>query len=133
MSKQQHQKSQEGKRSSLKPPERKVNDATAYQEQEQLDLPAGQLAAIPDSSNTKSIRRQAILQLQKSHGNAFVMRHVMPQLQRQEEQTPAGQEEGGGPQEISNGGSVVRVTPGSVEISGGIVRVNAAMTDVEGL
>jgi hypothetical protein len=136
LSKQQHRKAQEAKGSSIQQPDRKVNGDSALQEQEQLvnsNLPAGQLATIPSGPNTQSIRRQAVLQLQKSHGNAFVMRHVMPQLQRQEEQASAGPEEGGGPHEISNGGSVVRVTPGSVEISGATVSVDAAMTNVNGV
>lgn len=137
MSKHQHQKAQEGKGSILQRPEQKVNEPTAIQEEEQLassNLPAGQLASLPGSPNTQSLRHQAILQLQKSHGNAFVMRHVMPQLQRQEEQqTPAGAAGSGENQEISNGSSVVRVNPGSVEISGGTVKVDAAMTNVNGV
>lgn len=137
MSKHQHQTAQDRNGSVLQPPEQKVNDQTALQEDEQQansNLPASQLASLPDSPNAQSLRRQAILQLQKSHGNAFVMRHVMPQLQRQEDQqTPAGTEEGGGNQEMSNGGSVVRVNPGSVEISGATVNVDAAMTNVNGV
>ena len=137
MSKQQHQNAQEGKGSSLQRPERNVDNNMTLQEQELLvksNLPAGQLAAMPDRPNTQPLRRRAILQLQKSHGNAFVMRNVMPRLQRQDDhQAPAGAEEGGGLQEISNGGSIVRVTPGTVEISGGIVNVDAAMTNVNGL
>lgn len=137
MSRQEHQNAQEGKRSGLQQPERNANNHMALQEQElqaKSNLPAGQLAAIPARPNTQPLRRQAILKLQQSHGNAFVMRHVMPQLQRQDDhQAPAGADQGGGLQEISNGGSIVRVTPGTVEISGGIVNVNAAMTNVNGL
>jgi hypothetical protein len=137
LSKQQHQNAQEGKGNSLQRPVRNVDKNVTLQEQELLlkpDLPTDQLAAMPDHPGTRPLRRQAILQLQKSHGNAYVMRQVMPRLQRQDDhQAPIGAGEGDGQQEISNGGSIVRVTPGTVEISGGIVNVDAAMTNVNGL
>jgi len=95
------------------------------------------LRQLPDGSAARSLRRQAVRQIQASRGNAFVQRALASPVLRQEEGAPSspapGPSETGAPTELSADGSVVRVGAGGVEIQGGMVNVDAAMTRVSGV
>jgi hypothetical protein len=75
--------------------------------------------------------------MQRARGNAYVARALGPEIDRQAEQgstpAPTGSSAEAGPTEIASGGNVVRVTPGGVEVSGGVVRVNAALSSFSGV
>jgi hypothetical protein len=131
LSKKRQQNLQDGQSGNHHRPSPAHDTQSAVTESEQLSsgaITAGKLNGLPN----RPLRRQAILQLQRTHGNAFVMRHVMPQLQRQDEEQPAAEtREGAGEQEMSSGGAVVGVGPSSVDISGPIVNISGGMTNID--
>jgi len=94
-----------------------------------LQSPAGQVAGLPHHSTTNALRQKAILQLQRTHGNAFVQRHITPTVQRIDEEAA---ESGGssGEQEIGGAGSTVRAGAGAVDIEGPMVNINAGSTNI---
>lgn len=78
------------------------------------------LMRLPLGQGTRPQRQAHLLQLQRQHGNAAVMRL----LQRQDEGGTT--EPAAAPTEINAGGNLVRVTDGGVEITGASVSINAA-------
>ena len=105
--------------------------------------PSPALHRLPDGQSARSLRRRAVRQMQARGGNALVQRALAAPVQRQEEQAPsspapgptesAAPSETGAPTELSAAGSLVRVGAGGVEIQGGMVNVDAAMTRVSGV
>ena len=95
------------------------------------------LRRLPAGSAARSLRQQAVRQMQQSRGNAFVQRALVSPVSRQEEgASPSPSQESsetGAPTELSADGSVVRVGAGGVEIQGGMVNVDAGMTRVSGV
>ena len=85
---------------------------------------------IPDHVTTRARRRQAILQLQRSRGNNFVMRQVMPSLMRQEHEAT---DEATTPSEISSNGNRVSTVGGVTVDSAGIINLNSAVIRTSGL
>lgn len=86
---------------------------------------------LPTGRGTRAIRQAAVLQLQRTRGNAFVMRQIEPDFQRQEGEMAAAQP--GGPSQISGSGGTVSTAGGAVEITGGAVNVNSGFTKVSGV
>jgi hypothetical protein len=78
------------------------------------------------------MRQAAVLQMQRTHGNAHVMRQLDPAIQRQEEEAGAAAD-AGGPSAISGSGGRVDAGGGGVEISGGTVKVHSGYTEVDGV
>lgn len=115
-------------KSSLKPDrdETSLSPAGDFSDLQPL---AGQLKGLPDHPTTKRLRQKAILQLQRTHGNAFVQRHITPTVQRTDEHS---EDSGGstGEQELGGAGSVVRAGAGAVDIEGPMVNINAGLTNV---
>ena len=95
------------------------------------------LRRLPAGSAARSLRQQAVRQMQQSRGNAFVQRALIPPSIQQEDDAPSSPPtetaETDAPTELSADGSVVRVGAGGVEIQGGMVNVDAAMTRVSGV
>lgn len=90
---------------------------------------AGQsLSDLPSGPGTSGLRQAAVLQMQKTQGNAFVMRQM---AQRQDEGAAA--EEGAGPTSISDGAATVSTQGGVVTISGGMVNVQAPLVNTDGV
>jgi hypothetical protein len=90
---------------------------------------------LPQEPAARGLRQSAVLQMGRQRGNAFLARATGSPLQRQAETappSPAGPAETAAPTELSAGGSVVRVTPGGVEVSGGILTVNSALARFSG-
>jgi len=90
---------------------------------------AGRINGLPDHPSTRPLRQKAILQLQRTYGNAFVQRHLASSVQR----TDLNAEGGGdstGEQELGGAGSVVRAGAGAVDIDGPIVNINSGLTNV---
>jgi hypothetical protein len=102
-------------------------------EQEQVTesrLPAvgRSIGELPSGPGTSAMRQAAVLQMQRTHGNAHVMRQLQPSIQRQEDE--AG---GAGPSAISSAGSRVEAGGGGVEITGPSLKVHAGYTEVDGI
>jgi hypothetical protein len=90
---------------------------------------AGQsLSNLPSGPGTRGLRQAAVLQMQKTRGNAFVMRQM---AQRQHEEAPA--EESATPSQISSSGATVSTEGGMVNISGPIVTVDAPVINTSGI
>jgi hypothetical protein len=90
---------------------------------------AGQsLSDLPAGPGTRGLRQAAVLQMQKTRGNAFVMRQM---AQRQHEEAPA--EDSAAPSQISGGGASVSTEGGIVNISGPLVNVSAPMITTNGV
>ena len=102
------------------------HDTTAHQQPLQRAL-----HALPGETSARGLRQASVLQMQQTHGNAFVQRQVPGGDTASEPQGDAGP--GASPSELSSGGSTVSVTPGGVDVSGGVVNVSAAMTRVSGV
>jgi hypothetical protein len=107
-----------------------VANADWSEEQATTQQATGTSESLPQHKTTLAQRRQAILQLQRSRGNNFVMRQAMPSAMRQEDQAPA---ETTAPSEISSGGNRVSTEGGVTIDSGGIVRINSAITQTSGI
>jgi len=107
------------------------------------------LANLPAEPGARALRQSAVLQMQQECGNAYVAQVVQSQpnegsVQRAieidevestvEGGSPGPEATAGGatPTEMTADGSTVRVTPGAVEISGGTVNVDSAMTRFSG-
>jgi hypothetical protein len=90
---------------------------------------AGQLGGLPDHPTTKPLRHKVILQLQRTHGNAFVQRHLTPSVQRIDEHAEDNADSTG-EQQIGGAGSSVRAGGGAVDIDGAMVNINAGLTNV---
>jgi hypothetical protein len=86
------------------------------------------LSQLPAGPGTRGLRQAAVLQMQKTRGNAFVMRQM---AQRQHEEAPA--EESAAPSQISDSGASVSTEGGIVNISGAMVNVDAAMVNTSGV
>lgn len=103
-------------------------------------LAAPSIEALPAGPGTSALRQKAVLQMQRTHGNAMVMRQIQPDVQRVDGETepaavPATEPAaaaGGTPSEISgSGGSIT--TEGGINITGGNVTINGGMTRVSGV
>jgi hypothetical protein len=102
-----------------------------------------QLSQLPAGPAARSLRQAVVRQAQQSQGNTAVQRALTDRVDRQpEDQAPATTPTDttttpdagpGTPTEISSGGASVRVTPGTVDISGGIVNIDAAMVRSAGV
>jgi hypothetical protein len=107
------------------------------------------LSNLPAEPGARALRQAAVLQMQRERGNAYVAQVVQPSpipgaIQRAieigevestvEGGTPGTETTAGEPTptEMTAGGSAVRVTPGGVEVSGGMVNVDAPMTRFSG-
>lgn len=84
--------------------------------------------SLPSGPGTKRLRQAAVLQMQKTHGNAHVMRQVT-----WGEHEEAQAEEGGSSTSIGDGGSSVTAEGGTVNIEGAAVNIDAAMTQTSGI
>jgi hypothetical protein len=75
--------------------------------------------------------------MQRERGNAFVARALGPEISRQGDgripPSPVETTEAAGPTEIASGGSIVRATPGGVDVIGGAVNVNAGLSRFSGV
>jgi hypothetical protein len=90
---------------------------------------AGQsLGNLPAGPGTQGLRQAAVLQMQKTRGNAFVMRQM---AQRQHEEAPA--DESATPSQISAGGATVSTEGGIINISGPMVTVDAPVINTTGM
>ena len=90
---------------------------------------AGQsLSDLPAGPGTRGLRQAAVLQMQKTRGNAFVMRQM---AQRQHDEAPAA--EGSAPTQITDGSATVSTEGGVVNVSGGIVNLDSAMVTTSGV
>lgn len=93
---------------------------------------AGQaLGKLPEGPGTRGLRQAAVLQMQRTKGNAFVMRQ-MAQRQHEDgthEEAPA--EEGAEPTRISDGASSVETDGGNVSIEGGMLNISSGMVNVD--
>ena len=90
---------------------------------------AGQsLGNLPAGPGTRGLRQAAVLQMQKTRGNAFVMRQM---AQRQHEEAPA--EESATPSQISAAGATVSTEGGLVNISGPMVTIDAPVINTTGM
>jgi hypothetical protein len=89
---------------------------------------AGGLEKLPNGPGTRQLRQAAVLQMQRTHGNSFVMRQIED---GQAAQAPAA--DSGTPTKISDGASTVETAGGVVNISGGVVNINSAMTQTSGV
>ena len=107
-----------------------VSNAELSDEQSVAHNDTGTSENLPQHRTTLAQRRQAILQLQRSRGNNFVMRQAMPTAMRQEDHAPA---EAAAPSEISSGGNRVSTEGGVTIESGGLVRINSAITQTSGI
>jgi hypothetical protein len=125
--------------SSKKPEDQRVNKPAQQQVQskgaeqgqagfETNPLAGQSLSQLPAGPGTRGLRQAAVLQMQKTRGNAFVMRQM---AQRQHEEAPA--EEAGTPSKITDGSATVSTEGGIVNISGGLVNVDAAMITASGI
>ncbi len=129
MSGQQHVHENQSNKGVVQKPE-KVIKSDWSNEQTDSQYATSSSEQLPRHMTTRAQRRQAILQLQRSRGNNFVMRQVMPSLMRQEQEAPA---EAAPPSEISSGGNRVS-TSGGVNIdSSGIINLNAPITRASGI
>ncbi len=109
------------------------------------------LGNLPAEPGARALRQSAVLQMQRERGNAYVAQMVQSPpsegpVQREggvdpveavpavEGGTPGSEPAAGGgtPTEMTAGGSAVRVTPGGVEISGGMVNVDSTMARFSG-
>jgi hypothetical protein len=86
---------------------------------------------LPSGPGTRALRQAAVIQMQRSYGNAHVMRQIDPSVQRQEEEGAGG--DSAGPSSISGGGGSVDTGGGGVEITGGTVKVHSGYTEVDGV
>ena len=115
-----------------KPVQQQVQSKGAEQGQagyETSHLAGQSLAQLPAGPGTQGLRQAAVLQMQKTQGNAFVMRQM---AQRQhEEEAPA--EESATPSTISGGGASVSTEGGIVNISGPMVNVDAPVINTSGI
>jgi hypothetical protein len=131
-------------------PQDRINPASRHRRQDRTaepahdTIPQGQNPShLPSGPRARSLRQTVVRQIQQSQGNAAVQRALLDRVDRQPEEpptstapTPAPEpaaEPGATPTELSSGGSSVRVTPGTVDISGGMVNVNAAFTRAAGV
>ena len=85
---------------------------------------------LPDHVTTRAQRRQAILQLQRSRGNNFVLRQVMPSVMRQEHEAA---DDAATPSEISSDGNRVSTVGGVTIDSPGLINLNSAITRTSGI
>lgn len=87
-------------------------------------------AAQPQAANQPLTNTAHILQLQRTHGNAYVRR----MLQRQEETAaPAASGGAAGPTSIGDGTASITAAGGIVTINAAMVNVNAPMTNHSGI
>lgn len=86
------------------------------------------LNSLPSGPGTSAMRQAAVLQMQRTHGNAHVMRQLDSSIQRQDEEGG-----GAGPSAISSASSRVEAGGGGVEISGPTLKVHAGYTEVDGI
>jgi hypothetical protein len=89
---------------------------------------ARRLDSLPSGPGTKRLRQAAVLQMQKTHGNAHVMRQIDGR-EHEEAHVAAG----GSSTSIGDGGSSVTAEGGTVDIDGAAVNINAAMTQTSGI
>ncbi len=87
------------------------------------------LHQLPTGPGTAQLRQAAVLQMQRTRGNAYVMRQLED---GQQAQAPAPAAEGGTPTKISDGVSTVE-TAGGANISGPVLTINAPMTQSSGI
>jgi len=116
-----------------KPVSKRVQSQVLEQEQQTVSeqLASGRsIDGLPSGHGTSSLRQAAVLQMQRTHGNAHVMRQLQPSIQRQEEEGGTATE---GPSAISGPGGSVEVGGGGVEISGGIVKMHSGMVEADGV
>jgi hypothetical protein len=93
---------------------------------------AGQaIDRLPSGPGTSAMRQQAVLQMQRTHGNAHVMRQLDPSIQRQEDEAAAAAS--GGQSKISGGGGSVDTGGSGVEVTSGNVQVHSPMVSVDGV
>lgn len=95
------------------------------------------IANLPNGPGTTAMRQAAVIQMQRTHGNAHVMRQLDPAIQRQEDEAaaaePAPAADTSAPSSISGSGGSVETGGGGVEITGGTVKVHSGMTEVDGV
>lgn len=130
MSSKQHIHENQANKGTVPKPE-KITNSDWSDEQTNAENVTSSSGTLPDHRTTLVQRRQAILQLQRSRGNNFVMRQAMPSLMRQEHEAPA---EAAAPSEISSDGNRVSTSGGGVTIdSSGILNINAPITQTSGI
>lgn len=128
MSGKQHIKENQSNQRLVQKPE-VVPESIWNEEQTGIQQATPSAGQLPSHTTNLTQRRRAILQLQRSRGNNFVMRQVMPSAMRQEE-SPA---EAATPSEISSDGNRVSTSGGVTIDSAGVVSINAAMTRANGI
>jgi len=129
-----------------KPAQQQIQSKGVEQSQagfEASPLTGQSLGKLPEGPGTQGLRQAAVLQMQKTRGNAFVMRQM---VQRDDEVPSVGpaevpteapaespSEESATPTQITNGGATVSTEGGVVNISGGMVNVDSALVTTSGV
>lgn len=105
---------------------------------EQTPFPGRSISQLPSGPGTRALRQEAVLQMQRTHGNSVVMRQLASDVQRQDETESTSEVagrtgEGNGPSEISSGGSSVTDTAGGVDVNGPMVNLHATEVNADGV
>lgn len=134
MSSRQHPQDHREKSAKVKPA---PSQSQEFWEQEQTvnQIPDLSPQQLPNHATSRRLGQQAMLQLQRSRGNSFVMRQVMPTLQRE------NGDDSGVPTEIASdgnrvstqGGGVHVDSGGAVDVSGPTINLNAALIEANGV
>lgn len=117
-----------------KPAPERVQNNVLDQEQPAVSrqpLSGRSIDDLPTGPGTRALRQAAVLQMQRTHGNAHVMRQLEPSIQRQELEAPAAAPSG--PSAITGSGGTVDTGGGGVEITGGTVKVHSGYTEMDGV
>lgn len=118
----------------LKPATERVQHRVLEQEQQsayQQRVNNHSIDGLPSGRGTRTLRQVAVIQMQRTHGNAHVMRQLQPSIQRQEEE--GGAAATAGPSSISGSGGSVETGGGGVEITGGSIKMHSGMVEADGV
>lgn len=110
-------------------------DRSWEQEQAEFQDAGPSPERLPNHPTTRRLGQQAILQLQRSRGNSFVMRQVMPTLQREngDEATTPSEIASDGSRVSTEGGGVNVDSAGTVDVNGPMINLNGAVVEVAGV
>ncbi|MDX1616878.1 MAG: hypothetical protein R3300_21400 [Candidatus Promineifilaceae bacterium] len=83
------------------------------------------ISRLPSGVGTRALRQAAVLQMQRTQGNAFASRQIG--IQRQEDEQSAT------PTAIGSGGASVKTEGSTVDVNGAMVQINSPNTQATGI